>query len=191
MESLEARLDECDFGIFVFAPDDVAIIREKPVFVTRDNTIFEMGLFWGRLRRKRVFGFIPQQVEVSDGEHIKGVKVDSLHLLSDLSGVTLFQYEFPHDGEYKAAVSASCEDIVEIIEEEQFFFDRAKAFVSRSSVAKLLFEYNRQLPLALEAELPKKYHALSEGIRLSFLAPHLPATLYLTSQFLPGKAAMD
>jgi hypothetical protein len=130
-----------------------------------------MGLFWGRLRRKRVFGFIPQQVEVSDGEHIKGVKVDSLHLLSDLSGVTLFQYEFPHDGEYKAAVSASCEDIVEIIEEEQFFFDRAKAFVSRSSVAKLLFEYNRQLPLALEAELPKKYHALSEGIRLSFLAP--------------------
>ena len=44
MESLERILDQSDYGIFVFSPDDVALIRGKHVFITRDNTIFEMGL---------------------------------------------------------------------------------------------------------------------------------------------------
>ncbi|WP_313637865.1 TIR domain-containing protein [Paenibacillus sp.] len=51
MEALERNLDESDFAVFVFSPDDVAKIRGKFYYVTRDNTGFEMGLFWARLRR--------------------------------------------------------------------------------------------------------------------------------------------
>lgn len=47
MESLERELDANDFGIFVFAAEDVATIRNQTYFVTRDNTLFEMGLFGG------------------------------------------------------------------------------------------------------------------------------------------------
>ncbi len=171
MESLEARLDECDFGLFVFSADDVARIRGKHVFITRDNTIFETGLFWGKLRRKRVFCLIPQEIEVSDGEHIKGLRVDKLHLLSDLTGMTLLEYEYPHDEEYRAAVSVPCREIADIIEEEQFFFDPAVEFLRKNSMAKFFWEYHRLLPLTVEASLTQKFHAISEGIGLSFLAP--------------------
>lgn len=62
MEALERNLDISDFAVFVFSPDDVARIRGKYYYVTRDNTQFEMGLFWSRLRRGRVFCLLPDQV---------------------------------------------------------------------------------------------------------------------------------
>ena len=91
MESLENQLDLNDFGVFVFAPDDVALHRGQYVFITRDNTLFEMGLFWGKLRRKRVFAIVPQEVRERD-DIIKGEKVKDFHLLSDLQGLTLLKY---------------------------------------------------------------------------------------------------
>ncbi|MDF2923799.1 MAG: nucleotide-binding protein [Paenibacillaceae bacterium] len=86
MESLERQLDKSDFGIFVFAPDDIALYRDKFVFITRDNTLFEMGLFWGRLRRQRVFAIVPQEVKERD-DLIKNEKVRDFHLLTDLQRV--------------------------------------------------------------------------------------------------------
>jgi predicted nucleotide-binding protein len=173
MEDLERRLDECDYAVFLFAADDVALIRGKPVFVTRDNTIFEMGLFWGKLRRKRVFCLVPQEVEVSDGEHIKGIKVDKLHLLSDLNGLTLLQYEYAHDNEFEAAVSVACGKIHDMIAaaDEPFFIDPVDKAKRNGRIVKLLWEYARIVPITADASLDKKYHALCEAIRISFAAP--------------------
>src|SRR5690606_4682857 len=39
MEALERELASSDFAVFVFAADDVALIRGKAVFVPRDNTV--------------------------------------------------------------------------------------------------------------------------------------------------------
>jgi predicted nucleotide-binding protein len=73
IDSLIEQVHSCDFGVFICTPDDLATIRRKKCKIVRDNVIFELGLFMGRLGRKRSFMFVPS-----------GVK---LHLPRDLDGV--------------------------------------------------------------------------------------------------------
>ena len=78
IESLNAILDKVDFGVFIFSPDDVVVMRGQESSVVRDNVLFELGLFIGKLGRDRVFFIIP------DGSEI--------HLPTDLLGVTPGKY---------------------------------------------------------------------------------------------------
>lgn len=48
-------LRNSDFAIFVFSPDDVSIMRDNMDQVVRDNVLFELGLFIGRLGQERCF----------------------------------------------------------------------------------------------------------------------------------------
>ena len=73
IESLESELDRADFAIVIVTGDDSANVRNKTVNLPRDNVIFELGLFTGRLGRKRCFFLI-------DG-------ASETQLASDLSGV--------------------------------------------------------------------------------------------------------
>ncbi|WP_025176580.1 TIR domain-containing protein [Leptospira interrogans] len=79
LESLLVLLDTCDFGVFVFSPDDHIKIRGKKDLAVRDNVLFELGLFIGRLGRQRCFIIIPDNRE--------------FHLPTDLIGVTPAIYE--------------------------------------------------------------------------------------------------
>jgi hypothetical protein len=103
LESLLDGLDECDFGLFVFAPDDVTAIRGTELKTARDNVIFELGLFFGRLGRERSFIVMPKGVE-------------DFHLPSDLLGVTTATYRPPDKPErLQAALGPACFQIQKAI----------------------------------------------------------------------------
>src|SRR4029450_6396255 len=63
MESILDALDTSDFGVFVFAPNDITKMREAEYQTVRDNVLFELGLFIGRLGRERSFIILPRSIE--------------------------------------------------------------------------------------------------------------------------------
>jgi CRP/FNR family transcriptional regulator, cyclic AMP receptor protein len=80
VESLEAELDRSDFAIAIAHPDDLTTSRDVTTPSPRDNVIFELGLFIGRLGRKRSILMEP--------------KSSKIKLPSDLSGITTVPYTF-------------------------------------------------------------------------------------------------
>lgn len=84
LEGVMKALDGSDFGIFVFTPDDIVKIREETQRAVRDNVVFELGAFIGRLGRQRCFIVMP-----------KGG--DKLRLPSDLIGLTPLRYSADRD----------------------------------------------------------------------------------------------
>ena len=102
-ESLIAELEESDFSTFVFTPDDVANIRGQDFQVARDNVIFELGLFIGRLGRERCYIVVP------DNDR-------DLHIPTDLIGITIAPYETDRsDKNWQAATGPACTKIREAI----------------------------------------------------------------------------
>ncbi|MCA8975631.1 MAG: nucleotide-binding protein [Planctomycetes bacterium] len=90
IDELISRVEEADFALFVFGPDDKIQSRGKDYSAPRDNVIFEMGLFMGRLGRERVF-------------MVKDANVD-LKIPSDLTGVTPITYS-SHSGTTEADIA--------------------------------------------------------------------------------------
>ena len=101
VEDLLEQLESCDFGIFIFAPDDILKIREKELGTVRDNVLFEMGLFVGKLGRERTFFVTPHNHE-------------PLRLASDLLGLKPATYNI-NNPDKRAALGVACEEIREKI----------------------------------------------------------------------------
>jgi hypothetical protein len=78
LEALERAVLAYDFGLFVFTPDDEVVVRGYRKTVARDNVVFELGLFVGKLTRRRAFALCPAGT--------------SLALPSDLAGITTARY---------------------------------------------------------------------------------------------------
>lgn len=103
IDSLVDCLEETDFGVFVFAPDDVTKMREKEYLTARDNVVFELGLFVGHLGKERCFILLPR--DISD-----------LHIPTDLLGMTPGTYEAKRlDGNLVAALGPACNKIRKIL----------------------------------------------------------------------------
>lgn len=99
LESLLTHLDTTDFGVFVFTPDDVVRLRGTEYDAARDNVVFELGLFIGRLGRQRSFIVLPR----GEGD---------LRIPSDLAGLSPATYEANRsDGNLQAALGAACNQI--------------------------------------------------------------------------------
>lgn len=97
--SLGQQLEACDFGVFIFAPDDTTTMRANESNTVRDNVIFELGMFIGRLGPERCYVVIPH-----------GAK--GLHLPSDLHGFTPLEYRSDRpEAELRAAFGPACNEI--------------------------------------------------------------------------------
>jgi CRP/FNR family cyclic AMP-dependent transcriptional regulator len=97
IDDLLKQVDSCDFAAFVFGPDDHVSSRGNEQDAPRDNVIFELGLFMGRVGRERAF-------------IIKERSTD-LKIPSDLLGVTALTYIAPLSKDISTALSSVCTEI--------------------------------------------------------------------------------
>ncbi len=104
IQALMQAVDTFDFAVFVFAPDDVVIMRENTHRAARDNVVFELGLFTGGLGEDRAFIITPRDAE--------------LYLPTDLAGITTAAFE-PNrrDKNLVAALGPACTRIKRAMEE--------------------------------------------------------------------------
>lgn len=157
IEDLMKAVNEFDFAVFVFLPEDVVSIREKDTLSVRDNVIFELGLFLGRLGRQRNFFITPKTEPKME-----------LHLPSDLSGITPATYD-PDSGNFLAAIGNALYELKESIhalgaltKHEAVLYDSTKEF------KQYYFEHrNSYIYKDNKKDSPKSdavLHFLSEGV---------------------------
>ena len=95
IETLVNHLPTFDFAVLVFTPDDHVTSHQISSLGPRDNIVFELGLFVGRLGRSRTF-----------------VLNSDVKMPSDLSGVTTARFEWTTDvGAQLRAVAPACDSI--------------------------------------------------------------------------------
>jgi len=99
LESLLDALEDTEFGLFVLGADDVVRIRGTEMPTARDNVVFELGLFIGRLGRDRTFILMPKTSA-------------DFHLPTDLLGVSTATFQPPsRPDRLQAALGPACHDI--------------------------------------------------------------------------------
>lgn len=103
LESLEGAVDDSDFAIAVAHSDDMALFRGHDWPVPRDNVVFELGLFMGRLGRKRAILMEPRE--------------DKVKLPSDLAGITTIPYVYEPGSDAAALMAPACNDLRQHIKE--------------------------------------------------------------------------
>ncbi|EAZ88052.1 nucleotide-binding protein [Crocosphaera chwakensis] len=104
LEDLCRQVENFDFSIFVFTPNDTVIIRKEENRSVRDNVVFELGLFIGNLGRNRCFFIIPRGEE--------------FHLPTDLLGIKAGTYDSSRqDKNWKAALGPACREVINSIRE--------------------------------------------------------------------------
>jgi Predicted nucleotide-binding protein containing TIR -like domain len=101
LDELESQLDDSDFAIAVAQPDDVVITREMKWPAMRDNVTFELGLFMGRLGRRRAFLMEPRDADIQ--------------LPSDLAGMTTIPYSYVPGRDADHYIAPACAKLRELI----------------------------------------------------------------------------
>ena len=98
------RLLECvrdyEFGVFVFTADDDAVIDGKDTKLTRDNVIFELGLWAGAHGR--------------DHAHVLKAAGEQMRLLTDLDGYVTQSFEHGSDQSLDDACGKTLKKIIQL-----------------------------------------------------------------------------
>jgi len=94
LQSLEDEVDRSDFAVAIAHTDDVTESRNQTWPAPRDNVIFELGLFMGRLGKHRAILMEPRG--------------DGVKLPSDLSGITTIPYRFAPGDDMTALLAPAC-----------------------------------------------------------------------------------
>jgi Predicted nucleotide-binding protein containing TIR-like domain len=107
-ERLVTIVEEYDFAVMIWGPDDVTESKGDSAASPRDNVMFECGLFMGKLGRDRVFIVCDKSVNIK--------------VPSDFAGMTLAYYDGArvdrNDGD--AAVRGACDRIESAIKTIRF-----------------------------------------------------------------------
>lgn len=93
LESLVLAMDRFDFAVLVLTADDLTIKRGNTQPASRDNVLFELGLFTGGIGRDRTYIVYNRRNPPS--------------LPSDLAGITAASFEPHSTGNLEAALGAA------------------------------------------------------------------------------------
>ena len=99
MEALIHNLGKYDFAVLVLTPDDIIVSRGETSLVARDNVLFELGLFIGKIGRDRTFMVTDRAADIK--------------IPSDLSGISPATFVKPQSGNLQAALGTACTMIEE------------------------------------------------------------------------------
>jgi CRP/FNR family cyclic AMP-dependent transcriptional regulator len=97
IDALLAQVDVSDFALFVFGPDDKITSRDEKYLGPRDNVVFELGLFMGRLDRERTY--------------IVKENCTDIKIPSDLLGITPLTYVCKPGADLTTAISTVCTEV--------------------------------------------------------------------------------
>lgn len=101
LEALEKAVEVSDFAVAIAQPDDIVVSKGTRSPTLRDNVLFELGLFMGKLTRYRTFLVHP--------------RVKDLKLPTDLQGLTLLSYEPCKPADLPARLGPVCTEIRTIV----------------------------------------------------------------------------
>lgn len=94
IQSLEDEVDRSDFAIAIAHPDDTTVTRGVEWPTARDNVIFELGLFMGRLGRERAI--------------LMESREEKVKLPSDFAGLTTIAYRFADGPDAARLMGPAC-----------------------------------------------------------------------------------
>lgn len=97
LEALDKKASDFDFAVLVLSGDDVLESRGATTRAPRDNLLFELGLFVGRLGRDRSFYLFKS--------------TERTKLPSDLAGATGVEYTEPGSFGLAPAVAGACQQL--------------------------------------------------------------------------------
>lgn len=106
INDLLSQLKMSDFALFLISGNDVIESRGEKLLAPRDNVIFEVGLFMGRLGNERVMMIKPR------GEKLK--------IPSDLLGLRLLEYDSEQEN-LPSALGPACFEIRAVINDKGAF----------------------------------------------------------------------
>jgi CRP/FNR family transcriptional regulator, cyclic AMP receptor protein len=101
LDDLLKMVNESDFAVFVISSDDEVTSRKQEYNAPRDNTVFELGLFMGKLERSRTF------IVKEDKSDVK--------IPTDLLGITPLTYVLRKGGKLSTALAPVCTELRKVV----------------------------------------------------------------------------
>ncbi|WP_346658660.1 TIR domain-containing protein [Bradyrhizobium sp. 143] len=102
LEHLEKQVAQSDFAIAIAEPDDIVRSRGHQSPTLRDNVLFELGLFMGKLGRHRAIAVHP--------------RVKDLWIPTDLQGLTVIPYEPGDESTVNLRLKSVCEAVRKLVQ---------------------------------------------------------------------------
>ena len=104
LSAVNTSVSEYDFGLFILAADDIVLSKGKQSSTTRDNVLFELGLFLGAYGDERTFAV------VQEAQGAKKVKIPS-----DFGGIIIPSFNPKNSRALRESVKEPAANIRRII----------------------------------------------------------------------------
>ena len=164
-------LNNFDFAAFVFSPDDVVKIRGEEKSCVRDNIVFELGLFIGKIGQERSFLIMHKDVK-------------DLHLPTDLLGLTPAKFNPKReDNNLNAALGPACNKIRKAMKKLGTIQPQIKESSSENSVEAEEYDENDIITM-LEIWIKSNFSELNGAVKYTDVDQELGFRLGTTKKYI-------